>query len=216
MLKPVMPCSACPSMTSLSGRALIQRIWQGSCCGSMCSCTVISTAGWSPIVPERCPFRPSAPFVQPWSSPNENSPGPCSTRVPSMLSSHQRPDSTTIHCGAGFSCQSPTQPTGWTVTTTVEDCSGCLLFHCGSAPPTPFNSNVEGALLLMADALAVGPEMPIRDRRPLAGLAVACRGTAALGAGGLHEWGCRLACQVSISAARKTPHRVARTRTDRR
>ena len=58
-----------------------------------------------------------------------------------MLSIHQRPDSTTIHCGAGFSCQSPTQPTGCTVTTTVEEWVSCLLFHCGSAPPTPFSSN---------------------------------------------------------------------------
>ena len=58
-----------------------------------------------------------------------------------MLSIHQRPDSTTIHCGAGFSCHSPIQPTGCTVNTGVADTVSCLLFHCGSAGPTPFSRN---------------------------------------------------------------------------
>ena len=76
---------------------------------------------------------------------SENSPGPCSIRVPSMLSIHQRPDSTTIHCGAGFSCQSPTQPTGCTVKTTVPRLRACLSFHCGAAPPTCFQLELASA-----------------------------------------------------------------------
>ncbi len=47
-----------------------------------------------------------------WSPPKEISPGPISTRVPSIDSTNQRPDSGTIHCGLGFSCQAPIQPTG--------------------------------------------------------------------------------------------------------
>ncbi len=90
-----------------------------------------------------------------------------------MLSIHQRPDSTTIHCGAGFSCQSPTQPTGCTVNTVVLETVSCLLFHCGSAPPTPFSSNsVRLHSLLVADAVPVGPEMPIGDGRLRARLGV--------------------------------------------
>src|SRR5262249_45159378 len=52
-------------------------------------------------------------------SPNEISPGPISTRTPSIDSTNQRPDKGMIHCGRGFSCQSPIQPTGSTVTNTV-------------------------------------------------------------------------------------------------
>jgi hypothetical protein len=108
----------------------------------MCSCTVISTAGWSPIVPERWPLRPCESALQFWSSPKDISPGPNSTRVPSIASTHQRPESGTIHCGAGFSCQSPTQPTGCTVKTTVDSPRGCWLFHCGSASPTPLKVEI--------------------------------------------------------------------------
>ena len=50
-----------------------------------------------------------------------------------MLSMNQRPDSTTIHCGAGFSCQSPIQPTGCTVNTTVEETEP-YQWSLGSAP----------------------------------------------------------------------------------
>ena len=96
----------------------------------------------APLAPRRwCPRRwPLLPAraVQFWSSPSENSPAPCSMRVPSIASIHHRPDSTTIHCGAGFSCHSPTQPTGWTVNTTVASERACALFHCADAPPICF------------------------------------------------------------------------------
>src|SRR6267378_2965846 len=50
-----------------------------------------STAGSSPTTPERWPFRPPASFAF-WSAPNEISPGPISTRCPSMDWTNQRPD----------------------------------------------------------------------------------------------------------------------------
>ena len=79
------------------------------------TCTSISTEGWSPTVPERWPLRPSASDFVFWSLPNDSSPGPISTRLPSMVSTNQQPESGTIHCGFGFSCHSPTQPTGRTM-----------------------------------------------------------------------------------------------------
>ena len=39
-----------------------------------------------------------------------------------------------IHCGFGFSCHSPTQPTGWTTTSTVAPGVLCLSIHDGAAP----------------------------------------------------------------------------------
>ena len=56
----------CDGLESRSGHVKLPAhcMWQGSCFGSTCSWTVISTAGCSPIVPERCPFLPSV-FVQP-------------------------------------------------------------------------------------------------------------------------------------------------------
>jgi len=93
--------------------------WQGLLFTGTCStCTIIVTQGWSPTVPERWPLRPWASGFVFWSFPNDSSPGPISTRVPSMVSTNQRPESGTIHCGFGFSCHSPTQSTGRTMTIT--------------------------------------------------------------------------------------------------
>src|SRR5215469_15426722 len=55
-----------------------------------------STAGSSPTTPERWPFRP-LPSLAFWSAPNAISPGPISTRCPSMDSTNQRPDKGRIH-----------------------------------------------------------------------------------------------------------------------
>jgi hypothetical protein len=38
-----------------------------------------------------------------------------------------------IHCGFGFSCQSPIQPTGSTVTKTVASSRVFCPIHCGAA-----------------------------------------------------------------------------------
>src|SRR6185437_10708414 len=102
------------------------------------SCTSMRTAGSSPAVPERCPRRPRASGRQPWSSPNEISPGPISTRSPSMVTTYQRPESGTIHCGFGFSCHSPTQPTGSTLRFTVATPRCTSSCHCGAAPGIAF------------------------------------------------------------------------------
>jgi hypothetical protein len=102
--------------------------------GSFSSCTIRFTEGWLPTVPDRCPFRPRASGLQFWSPPNDSSPGPISTRLPSIVSTNQRPESGTIHWGFGFSCHSPTQPTGWTTITTVVPGALCLSSHEGAAP----------------------------------------------------------------------------------
>ena len=52
-----------------------------------------------------------------------------------MVSTYHRPDSGTIHCGFGFSCQVPTHPTGWTLTRTLAGEAPRMSFHCGAAPP---------------------------------------------------------------------------------
>src|SRR5262249_23012138 len=91
-----------------------------------------STAGSSPTTPERWPFRPPASLAF-WSAPNEISPGPISTRCPSMDSMNQRPDRGRIHCGFGFSCHSPTQPAGSTVIITVTSALVLCPCHCGCA-----------------------------------------------------------------------------------
>ena len=58
-------------------------------------------------VPERCPTRPSASGFAFWSPPKARLAGAHLHRVPSIDSTNQRPDSTEIHCGFGFACQSP-------------------------------------------------------------------------------------------------------------
>ncbi|WP_353890161.1 CxxxxCH/CxxCH domain-containing protein [uncultured Methylobacterium sp.] len=63
-----------------------------------------------------------------------------------MVSTNQRPESTAIHCGFGFSCHSPTQPTGRTVKVTPAWLGSILSFHCGATPgPTPWNWNAVSA-----------------------------------------------------------------------
>src|SRR5471032_474506 len=86
--------------------------------GMLSNCMTISTAGASPIVPERWPRLPPT-SRQFWSPPKERSPGPISTRVPSIDSTNHRPERGMIHCGLGFSCHVPTQPMGCTVTIVV-------------------------------------------------------------------------------------------------
>ncbi|RYB03302.1 CxxxxCH/CxxCH domain-containing protein [Lichenibacterium ramalinae] len=93
--------------------------------------------GWSPTVPDRCPLPPRV-F---WSSPIISSPGPISTRWPSMVSTNHRPVRMAIHCGLGFSCHSPTQPTGRTVKVTPAWHGSILSFHCGATSGlTPLNA----------------------------------------------------------------------------
>ena len=108
--------------------------------GATSSPVTIIVQGSLPTVPDRSPFRPSRSRV-PWSSPIISSPGPISTRWPSIVSTNHRPVRMAIHCGRGFSCQFPTQPTGSTVKVTPACVLSILLFHCGSTPaPMPCNS----------------------------------------------------------------------------
>ena len=123
-----------------SRASLISVRWHGRRTGGTCSCTVISTAGSSPIVPERWPLRPSAPAATLVLAEGQLARPHLDPRAVHR-STHQRPESGTIHCGAGFSCQSPTQPTGCTVNTVGRLAARLLLFHCGSAAPTPLSSN---------------------------------------------------------------------------
>ena len=59
-----------------------------------------------------------------------------------MVSTNQRPVRMAIHCGLGFSCHSPTQPTGSTVKVTPAVDGSMRSFHCGATPgPTPLSSN---------------------------------------------------------------------------
>jgi hypothetical protein len=87
----------------------------------------ISTAGSPSSDPERCPFFPLI-ILQPWSPPKESSPGPISTRVLSIVSTYHRPEIGTIHCGAGFSCQSPSTPGGSVRNNTLA--GRLLVMHC--------------------------------------------------------------------------------------
>src|ERR1700689_1697508 len=100
--------------------------------GGASNCPIMSTAGSSPTVPERWPCLPPTLRVF-LSSPKDISPDPISTRRPSIDSTNQRPDNGMIHCGFGFSCQSPIQPTGSTVMKTVAASLVLAPIHCGAA-----------------------------------------------------------------------------------
>src|ERR1051326_7718597 len=100
--------------------------------GGASNCTIMSTAGSSPTVPERCPCLPPRLRVF-LSSPKDISPGPISTRWPSIDTTNQRPDNGMSHCGYGFSCQSPIQPAGSTVMKTVAGTLVLAPIHCGAA-----------------------------------------------------------------------------------
>ena len=111
--------------------------WQGAARPARRAAAPSSDApGSSPTVPERWPLRPSRRRCSPGPRRTRTRPAPsrCACRPSPRPTSG--PTAATIHCGAGFSCQSPTQPTGCTVNTTVASPRACLSFHCGSAAPT--------------------------------------------------------------------------------
>ena len=130
------------------------------------SCTIMRTADLLPTVPERWPRLPLTGRVF-LSSPNEISPGPISTRCPSIDLTNQRPDNDTIDRGFGFSCQSPIQPTGSTVTKHVrpilrlraDPLRRCFGLDCS------FLELAQCTARLVADALGIGPQMPVGDGR---------------------------------------------------